>query len=615
MPDDFAWVWERLKDGLRPELPLTVSEWASRYRILPPTSAEPGRWRNDRTPFLAEIMDVLSVHSAAERIVFMKGAQIGATEAGNNWIGYVIHNAPGLMLAVLPSLDDIKRNSATRIDPLIECSPVLKERVVEPGSREPGNSMFRKKFLGGELVLTGATSAKGLRSTPARYLFMDEIDAYPADADDEGDPVALAVQRTVTFKGRRKIYLVSTPTLKGFSRIEAAYLESDQRIFEVPCAHCGDFSRILWADIHWPEGQRGRAYWACPLCGGIHEEGHKPHLISGGRWRATTAGDGRTAGFHLSGLYSPFETWGEIAIEHGAAKSDPVRLKAWVNLKLGESWEDPSGETVEPQAIAGRDERGDWRAALPRGVAVLTAAVDLQDNRLELEVVGWGKDEESWSIEYRQLYGDPGTPALWQELDDLLQRTFPHTLAIPDLAIAAACLDVGGHHTQAAYNFVRGKDARRVWAVKGHNIPGKAIWPRKLSKDNRGRVPLYMVGVSAAKEAIYARLKITEPGPGFLHFPADRPDTYFRQLTAERMKTVYVKGRATRVWEAGSRRNEALDLKVYNLAALYGLQAIGFDLNATAATLSGLPDRVLGQAVAAPAIMRRKPTRSTWLSG
>ncbi len=411
MPDDFPWVWERLKDGLRPELPLTVSEWASRYRILPPTSAEPGRWRNDRTPFLAEIMDALSVHSPTERVVFMKGAQIGATEAGNNWIGYVIHNAPGLMLAVLPSLDDIKRNSATRIDPLIECSPVLKERVVEPRSREPGNSMFRKKFLGGELVLTGATSAKGLRSTPARYLFMDEIDAYPADADDEGDPVALAIQRTVTFKGRRKIYLVSTPTLKGFSRIEAAYLESDRRIFEVPC------------------------------------------------------------------------------------------------------------------------------------------------------------------------------------------------------------LDVGGHHTQAAYNFVRGKDARRVWAVKGHNIPGKAIWPRKPSKDNKGRVPLYMVGVSAAKEAIYARLKITEPGPGFLHFPADRPDTYFRQLTAERMKTVYVKGRATRVWEAGSRRNEALDLKVYNLAALYGLQAIGLDLNGTAAVLSGLPDRVSGQAVAVPAIMRRKPTRSTWLSG
>ncbi len=215
---DLAW-----RRGIRPEPPIPVSDWADRHRILPPTSAEPGRWRTERTPYLREVMDALSTSSPYERVVLMKGAQTGGSEAGLNWLGYIIQNAPGIAMLVMPSLDMVRRNTTVRIDPLIEATPALRELVASPRSRDAGNSLFRKSFPGGQLVMTGANSAVGLRSTPVRYLFLDEVDGYPGDADGEGDPVDLAIQRTATFQGRRKIYMVSTPTLKGHSRIEAAF--------------------------------------------------------------------------------------------------------------------------------------------------------------------------------------------------------------------------------------------------------------------------------------------------------------------------------------------------------------------------------------------------------
>ncbi len=255
---DLAW-----RRGIRPEPPIPVSYWADRHRILPPTSAEPGRWRTDRTPYLRAVMDALSTSSPYERVVLMKGAQTGGSEAGLNWLGYIIQNAPGIAMLVMPSLDMVRRNTTVRIDPLIEATPALRDLVSAPRSPDAGNSLFRKSFPGGQLVMTGANSAVGLRSTPVRYLFLDEVDGYPGDADGEGDPVDLAIQRTTTFRGRRKIYMVSTPTLKGHSRIEAAYLDSDQRYFHVPCQQCGDMAPITWARIRWPEGQRDAAYLIC----------------------------------------------------------------------------------------------------------------------------------------------------------------------------------------------------------------------------------------------------------------------------------------------------------------------------------------------------------------
>lgn len=640
--DEAAWVWNALCSAMRPEQALMVAEWADKHRILPPTVAEPGPWRTSRVPYMREPMNCLSTGSPWKRIILMKGAQVAATECGNNWLGYVIQHAPGMALCVLPSLDDVKKNVTTRIDPLIDSSPSLSALVAKPRGRRAANSMFRKEFPGGFLVFTGATSPKGLRSTPARYLYLDEVDGYPIEAGKDGDPVDLAVQRTVTFKGRSKVYMCSTPTLKGQSRIEKAFEEGDQRVYEVPCNGCGEFSRIVWANIAWPKAsgelpytadgvvvwpepakvdrdRRDLAFWWCPNCGRIHQDYEKRDLLAAGRWRATAEGDGFTASFHISALYSPFESWGDIAMQHKAAGNDPARLQPWVNNKLGEVFEDQSGEKIEPATIMERAETADWTKELPPGVALLTAAVDTQDDRLEVEVVGWGKDEESWSILHQKLYGDTSDRTVWQELDDLLLQTFSHALSVPDLPIAACCIDTQGHSSAMAYTFVRDKQARRVWGIKGSNITGKPpIWPKKPSHKNKGRIPLYFVGVSTAKEVIYSRLKrVTEPGAGFMHFPADRPDTYFAQLTAERVSTVYVKGRATQVWDAGGRRNEALDLKVYNLAALKGLEALGFDLNAAAARVAMAPPRVSGMPTMSvpPPAARTKPMRSRYIHG
>lgn len=570
---DIAW-----RKGIRPEPQIAVSTWADRHRILSSVSAEPGLWRTDRTPYLRAVMDALSVASPYERVVLMKGAQLGGTEAGLNWIGYIIQNAPGITMMVQPSLDMVRRNTAVRIDPMIESTPALRELVSSPRSRDAGNSLFRKAFPGGQLVMTGANSAIGLRSTPVRYLFLDEVDGYPADASGEGDPVALSVQRTSTFRGRRKIYMVSTPTLKNHSRIEAAYLESDQRRFDVPCLHCGDMAPITWSRIHWPEGQRDQAYMICEVCGGIHHEHDKPRLLAEGQWRATAAGNGHTAGFHLSALYSPWETWADIAIEHGQVYRDPPRLQVWTNTKLAESWEDMAGEAVESDPLMARREQ--WSGLLPKGIALLTAGVDVQGDRLEIQVVGWGMDEESWPVDYRVIWGDPSGPRLWNDLDTYLQTTWPHTNAVADMGIRATCIDTGGHHTKAAYEFCRTRLARRIWAIKGRGGAGVPVWPRRPSKV-KGKVPLFIVGVDAVKDALFARLRLTESGPGFVHFSVERDAEYFRQLTSERVVTRFERGRPIRSWQPrrDGERNEALDTFVYATAALHGLISMGLGLN------------------------------------
>ena len=416
-----AWLDQVWRDALAPEPMFTVSAWADQHRILPPTSAEPGPWRTSRVPYLREVMDALSTGSPWERVVFQKAAQIGATECGLNWLAYVISHAPGLCLLVQPSLDMARRNTRVRLDPLIESTPALKAKISAPRSRDAYNSAFTKSFPGGQLICTGANSSAALRSTPARYLFLDEIDAYPSDIGGEGDPIALAIARTTTYRGRRKIFITSTPTISGVSRIEAASEEGDQRYYHVPCRHCGDVAAITWARIKWPPEKPAEAYMICEKCGGLHFEYDKAWLLEHGEWVASTQGDGRTCSFHLSALYSPFQTWAEITLEFHASRGDPARLQAWQNLCLGEVYEDLSAQPAELNWLASRVE--DWDAA-PAGVLVVTAGVDLQDDRTELELVGWGLNDESWSLAYHVIYGDPAGAQLWQELDDLTRQKF-----------------------------------------------------------------------------------------------------------------------------------------------------------------------------------------------
>jgi len=325
-------------------------------------------------------------------------------------------------------------------------------------------------------------------------------------------------------------------------------------------------------------GRRHQAFLICEKCGGVHYEHEKPRLLEAGEWRATAQGDGRTIGFHLSALYSPWETWAEIALEHGQVRKDPPRLQVWTNTKLAECWEDMGGEVLQADPLM--DRREDWGKPLPEGVALLTAGVDVQGDRIEVQVVGWGTDEESWVIDYRVIWGDPSGPRIWNDLDSFLQTTYPHSRALPDMSIRATCIDTGGHHTKAAYEFCRTRLARRIWGIKGRGGTGIPVWPHRPSR-TKGRVPLFMIGVDAVKDSLFARLHLHEVGPGFVHFSQERDAEYFRQLTAERVVTRYERGRPIRSWQPKreGERNEALDTFVYAMAGLHGLISMGLRLN------------------------------------
>ena len=585
-------AWRR---GLEPDPQISVSEWANKYRMLPATAAEPGRWKTQRTPYLREPMDCLSVGSDVERVVIMAGAQVGKTEVGLNFLGAAIHLWPGLALFVQPTTEAARRTVRTRVDPMIEATSDLASRIVKPGPRKAGNSAFFKSYPGGAVAFVGANSGVGLRSTPARFVLLDEIDAYPLDAGGEGDPVQLAIARTATFRGRRKILLTSTPTVEGMSRIAAAYAESDQRKFFWPCPVCDEKFVARWELIQFQKDEPKNTYMACPSCGGVIEERDKVGMLNAGEWRATAAGDERTAGFHVSGLLSPFVTWAEIVQEFIVAKRDPLRLQVWTNTALGEPWEDRETAPLSPDVLIARAENTDqpWIELLPGGVAAITAGVDIQQDRIEVEFVGWGAQEENWSIDYQIIHGDPARPIVWEALDRLLTRRFRHPRAVPDLPVLATSID-SGYLTDRVMNFTAPRLQRRVWAIKGRGGPGIPPWPKRPPKPRRGGVaPTFILGVDTLKTTLMARLRSPESeGPGVCHFPADRDVWWFSGLVSERPVRKYTRGVVRIEWIVDKGiRNEPLDCRNYATAALQGLYASGFSLSETVAQINQAPLR------------------------
>jgi phage terminase large subunit GpA-like protein len=562
-------------DGLRPEQPLTVSEWADQYRKLSSkASAEPGPWRTDRTPYLREPMDCLSSENPVQRVVMMFAAQTGKTEAGSNWLGYVIDHAPGPMLCVQPTIEMAKRLSKQRLESMITETPVLAAKIAPARSRDSGNTMFSKEFSGGIMLMAGANSATGLRSAPCRYLFCDEVDAFPADVDGEGDPVSLAERRTTTF-ARRKILLTSTPTVKDFSRIEAEYLRSDQRRFYVPCPACGAMEWLKWGQLKWVDGKPETARYKCEHCGEQFEEMHKPAMLRGGEWRATAPTNGRTAGFHLSGLYSPLGwcSWEQLVDDFLRAKGDAPALKTFVNTRLAETWEEDYAAKVSADGLMGQ-RLAYAPATCPAGVVLLTAGVDVQDNRLAISVWGWGEGETGWLIWHQELMGDPTQVEVWGQLDQVLATEWS-TEAGRALKIAQMAVDSGGHCTHEVYRYVRDRVGQGVLAIKGssrRNSPavGKGNkqdvnWRGKVIK--RG-VTLYQLGTDTIKTTLFGRLRHNETTGG-LNFGLAADDEYFRQLTSERQALRYHRGFPIREWvkKAGD-RNEALDCAVYGYAAM-----------------------------------------------
>lgn len=575
---------------------LTVSQWADEFRYLSSKgAATPGKYRSSRTPYMIEPMDALSVLSPVQEVVLMAGAQTGKSESGNNWTGYVIDNAPGPMLLVQPTVDNVKRYSKQRITPMILECPTLKEKVADNKSRESGNNMLEKEFPGGILLMGGANSAAGLRSMPIRYLFADEISNWPADVDGEGDPLDLASARTNTFGSRRKIFKCSTPKTYPTCRIDREYRKTDQRRYHVPCPHCGDKHILLWENFVIPKDGNGKprpdgAYMVCPECGGVIQEFHKTAMLAGGEWRATAPENASKfrVGYQISGLYSPvgWKSWAEVAQEWIDAQGNPTKLQTFINNVLAEPFREDS-DGIDEDTLIARCEVYDL-SPLPEGVLVLTAGIDVQMDRIEMEVVGWGLGEESWSIDYRVFYGDPQQQRIWAELDTALLTTYVHPAGVP-LQLAKACIDTGGGEgvTQATYEYVKSRFGHLpILGVKGRGGDGlPVIGPP--SKSNIAKIPLFPVGTFAAKDLIYGRLRIEEPGPGYCHFSKRHNDEkYFRMLTAEEVRTkINKKGFPMREWHLPTgKRNEALDCRVYATAALHSMQ---LNLEQIASMLSG----------------------------
>ena len=566
-----------LMEGLRPEQPLTVSEWADKHRRLSSkASAEPGPWRTNRTPYLREPMDCLSSTSSVQRVVMMFAAQTGKTEAGANWLGYVIDHAPGPMLLVQPTVEMAKRLSKQRLESLITETPVLAEKIAPSRSRDSGNTMFAKDFPGGMMLLTGSNSATGLRSTPCRYIFCDEIDAFPSDVDGEGDPVSLAEKRATTF-ARRKILLTSTPTVKDFSRIEAEYERSDQRRFYVPCPCCSVMQWLKWPQLKWENNDPATAAYECEVCHERFAEIHKPAMLRKGEWRATAPSNGKTAGFQLSGLYSPLGwlSWADMVDDFLRAKTDAPMLKSFVNTRLAETWEEDFASKVSADGLLERCEH--YQAAMvPEGGLALTVGVDVQDNRLAISVWAWGREEEGWLLDHQEIYGDPSRQELWKQLDEVVLREWPHAVG-PAMRPDVVAIDSGGHFTAEVYQYARERARQGVVAIKGQSQRGKPPIGKgsKVDVNHQGRTlkrgaVVYMVGGDTVKTTLFGRLKHNEQGAGFLHFHMGTTGEYFEQLTAEKQVLRYNRGGfPTREWvKKPSARNEALDCLVYAYAAL-----------------------------------------------
>jgi phage terminase large subunit GpA-like protein len=501
-----------------------------------------------------------------EKVVFVKSTQVGATEIIGNIIGYYIDQDPSPIMLVQPTLELAKAYSKDRLAPMLRDTPRLHGRVRDRREKDSDNTVTHKTFHGGHITLAGANTATALRARPIRILLFDEVDGYPHDVDGEGDPCDLGEERTKNF-WNRKIFYASTPTVAGISRIEAEYEESDKREYYVPCTHCDTFQTLKWRQVEWEKNDAGdhtpeTAVYVCEECGVIITDGDKPEMLARGQWRAKCESAG-IAGFHINALYSPWVSFGQLADKFLRAKRKGSNsLKTFVNTSLGESWSD-GGESIDADSLFNR--REDFGRDLPAGVGFLTAGVDVQGDRLEAEIVGWGIGKESWSIDYRTIWGDPSRPDVWRDLDEVLSRSWRHESGLY-LNVGCACVD-SGYMTQAVYDYVRPRQGRRIFAVKGSSQ--SAAPPVRIPKKTKTRmVRLCIVGSDTLKGQIYSWLKVTEFGPGYMHFPKSRDSEYFQQLTAETIVTRKQRGFEKREWVKTRARNEALDIRVYALAAL-----------------------------------------------
>lgn len=575
-----------LKKTLKPRPRLTGSQWSDSYRVVAQgTSPEPGQWRTSRVPYMREPLDMATAHSV-EKVVIMAASQVAKSELLINVLGYYIDQEPSSIMMVQPTVEAAEAFSKERIDPTLQASPALKEKMTQTAdpergkSRKSGSTIRMKNFTGGYLAMVGSNSPAGLASRPIRVLLCDEIDRF--GSTQEGDPLKLAVQRTQNFSNR-KIVFVSTPTTEDRAdgpTIFAEYMKSDQREFMVKCPQCGERFEMSWGNVKWQKDESGSVdedsiRMECPHCHAKVRGNGKPdpYLLESGEWVARNP-QSRVKGYHLTSLCSPWvelrdlvEDWEEV--NH---KKNKAGLQEFVNLKLGEPWHEDEADMNLWSKLSERREFYPLEG-LPHGIRMITCGVDVQKDRIEASVFGWGRDFESFGIRHAIFYGDPKLKDVWSALDVLLMDNFK-TEDGRELRIACTFIDSGdGTMTDTVYQYTKPRERARVFAIKGSSTQGKPLVDRP-SNNNRYRAHLFVLGVDAGKRLVMQRLSVQDIGPAFVHFPRGRTedvgfsDEYFQQLTAEVFTRKFEKGKLTESWKKIRERNEALDCYVYATAAI-----------------------------------------------
>lgn len=570
--------------AFRPKENLFVSEWADANRILAREgSAEPGNWETSRTPYLREIMDHLSEDSPTSTIPFMKCSQSGGTEIGSNWLGYIMDHAKGPCAVIMPTEKSLGDWMSQKFDPMATSTPAVANVLKGRSNKSSDNNAARKRFTGGILYTKTAGSTAELKSTSLRYAIADEVDEYDWQ-NLQGDPLGLLEVRLTAFHDS-KLFVPSSPTITDASRIEQLFLAGDRRRYHVPCPHCDELQWLKWANLRWtlhPQNDKlvSAVWYVCEHCGSEIQEQHKsimlPEIGHGGRARWIPEIETPTPhpSWHINALYMPMglgKSWKQLAEQWLAAQGQPEKLMVFVNTRLGETYSNRSKE-VKQSALKSRAEPYALRT-VPPGALILTAAVDTQDDRLEVQVLGHGKGGKTWVIDYHIIEGSPATESVWERLHAYILQTFTNAYG-RNLPIEATAIDSGGHHTHNVYNFVRNakNTLRRVIAIKGSNTPSRKILglgtPQDVTyrgKTTKHGVLLYLVGTDTAKDLLYSRLidDATQAEPDRkVRFSIDLEDSYYDQLTAEtydpRLKRWVLKK---------GRRNEALDTWVYAVAA------------------------------------------------
>ena len=572
----------KILSGMKPPEDLTVSQWADKNRRLTSeSSAEVGKWRTSRTPYMFDILDSFT-DPLIEHIVVVAASQVGKSETINNMVGYCIDQDPGPILLIQPTIDDVKRYSEMRIAPMIRETRCLKRKVADPKSRDAANTKRQKSFPGGVLVMTGSNVAHDLSSMPIRYVFGDERDRWATSAGSEGDPWELAVARTRTFYNKKMVE-VSTPTVKGASAIENSYNLGTMERWKTQCPHCGEYVEITFDNIRfeYDTAENGdkkifhisEIFYVCPECGGISDE----HTMKSqpAKWVATVPEarkHHKTRSFWLTAWVSPWATWESIILQFLQAGTDSAKLQIVYNTQFGELWEERGDMASEDDVMARREV---YEAEVPDGVLLLTCGVDTQDDRLEYEVVGHRRYGETWGIKKGVILGRPDTEEVWERLDEVLSHKYKFKSGV-SLQISLTFIDEGGHFTQEVRQHCLARQYDHVFAIKGANRPDIPYTapPKKqkivVNGKVIGQVWVYEIGVNAGKQKIVDNLRVQSPGANYCHFPLrdDYGKQFFKQLMSEHLAYV---SKLKHPWQwqkiPGHERNEAFDIRNYNLAA------------------------------------------------